>query len=377
MDPEPSKNYFYRLDTLRFLAFFMVFANHMASFMGFPASVGTPQTVAFTYLQIGDLGVGFFFVLSGFLITYLLEKERNQTGKISIKNFYIRRVLRIWPLYFLALLIMILVSFTFQGFNLFKLNLDWSEIWHNLIFIGNFFKAFQYTSNEMIAILWSIAVEEQFYLVWPILFVIFRKRITYLLVIGIAVSMYFRYKYANQFTIREFYTFCVLVYLMVGAFAGIHGVKIKDWIKKYWVAITWVGALGFFTLLSIRGFAYAYPYPQWFIALDGLLFATFFAFIILASAFGGGERSHKPKIEGITEYLGTISYGLYIYHLIALVLVLNILSYLGFDYYHMNLGKILLIAISSFALVVLISSISYKYFEKPFLRLKEKFIPKN
>ncbi len=376
MDPEPSKDYFNRLDTLRFLAFFMVFANHLASFLHYPKSVGIPGSFFFTYLQIGDLGVGFFFVLSGFLITYLLEKERIKNGRISIKNFYIRRVLRIWPLYFLAIAIIILFSFIFRGFDLYKISLDWPEIWRNLIFIGNFFKAFHYTSNEMIAILWSIAVEEQFYLVWPVLFVLFRKYITYLLIIGIAISMYFRYQYANNFPVREFFTLCVMVYLMVGALAGIHGTKIRSWIEKQWKSIITLGFLGFFILLSVRGLAFGNSYPNWFIAFDGLAFAIIFASIILASAFGGLNKK-KSRLERKTEYLGTVSYGLYIYHLIALTIVLNVLEYFGLNYNQMNFSKWILVVISTLLLVVLLASNSYKYFERPFLKLKEKFIPRS
>lgn len=372
----PTKDYFYRLDTLRFIAFFLVFANHITNFLKFPASVGTQGTAPFTYLQVGDLGVGFFFVLSGFLITYLLEKERERTGTISLKNFYIRRVLRIWPLYFLALILIVLISYIFHGFNLYKIDLDLHEIFANIFFVGNYFKAFHYTANEMVAVLWSIAVEEQFYIFWPLIFLFGRKWISWILGLGVLISMAYRYHYANDFPVREFYTFTVMVYLLVGSYAGIYGAKIRNWIKKNHIWLIVSSSILFLGLLSIRGFVFDYAYPKWFIALDGLLFAIFFAMIILSAAFGGKGKT-KSIFGRTTEYLGTISYGLYIYHLVALTVVLNVLDKFGLSYQNLEGIRFSIIAVSAFGLVVLVSSVSYSYYEKPFLKLKEKFITKS
>lgn len=378
MQPHPSsKDYFYRLDTLRFLAFFLVFVNHITDFTRFPPTVGTQGTFFFTFFQVGDLGVGFFFVLSGFLITYLLEKERSRTGKISIKDFYIRRLLRIWPLYFLALAIMIAVSSLFRGFTVYKTYIDWNEIISNIFFVGNIFKAFYHTSNEMIAILWSIAVEEQFYFLWPVIYSFGRRHITYILAFGIAVSMYFRYKYANQFPIREFFTLTVMAYLLIGALAGIHGPKLKSKIAKRPIMITTLSLIGFLALLSVRGFAFTYSYPRWFIAVDGPIFAILFALIILSAAFGGKERRDKNIFSRVTEYLGTVSYGLYIYHLIALTTILYIFQKLGFDRGDLSIVSFLVLAAVVFGSVVLVSSVSYRYFEKPFLKLKARFVPRS
>lgn len=379
----PSKEYFFRLDALRFVAFSLVFLNHIPSFLHFPQSVGTPDTPAFVYLQMGDLGVGFFFVLSGFLITYLLEKERAKTGTISFKNFYIRRILRIWPLYFLALGIIIAISLAFSGFTLYKTHIDWHEITWYLFLVGNIFRAFQHTSNEMIAILWSVAVEEQFYLIWPIIFFTFRKYIGWVLALGAAVSMAFRYHYANQFEVREFYTFTVMIYLFVGAAIGVYAQKLRGWFedgqkrgRALCVAIA--GAAGVVGLLSVRGFVFPYGYPQWFIALDGLLFALFFAGIILAAAFGTSARNEIVTVRGVfektLEYLGGISYGLYVYHLIALTTVVYVVQKIGFNPAQMYFAKFALLALCTFGLTVALAAASHAFWEKPFLSLKEKFV---
>ncbi len=366
-----KKEYFSNLDILRFLAFFVVFANHISSFLHFPASVGTPGTAAFTYLQIGDIGVAFFFVLSGFLITYFLEKEREQKGDISLRNFYVRRVLRIWPLYFLALGTIVAISLSFQGFALYKTYVDWREVLWHLFFIGNVFRAFHHTSNEMIAVLWSVAVEEQFYLVWPILFKLGRKYFNCIILLGVIISMAYRYHYANQFEVREFFTFTVMIYLFAGAFIGVHGKKIRSFFEGRGLVIGTASFAGVAALLSVRGLVFPYSYPQWFIALDGLIFALLFALIILSASYGGGEASNS-RVSRVFRYLGSISYGLYVYHLIALTTILFVAGKLGFNYYDLNAWKFFGLAAAVLSFTILIASVSYRYFEKPFLRLKER-----
>src|SRR6187402_557963 len=107
--------FFPNLDGLRFICFFFVFMVH--SFVTDDVSINNNPVHIFLKQYLfagGQLGVNMFFVLSGFLITYLLLSEKEISGKINIKNFYIRRVLRIWPLYFFC------VFFGFILFPLFK-----------------------------------------------------------------------------------------------------------------------------------------------------------------------------------------------------------------------------------------------------------------
>ena len=102
-----AKIHFPNLDALRFFAFLSVFISHIAVFLSF-----TPvwfQPIKKLFLIHGDLGVNFFFVLSGFLISYLLFTERTESGEVSLKGFYKRRILRIWPLYFIVLIIGIFI----------------------------------------------------------------------------------------------------------------------------------------------------------------------------------------------------------------------------------------------------------------------------
>src|SRR5205085_9627779 len=111
----------------------------------------------------GNLGVNFFFVLSGFLITYLLIEEKKLTGKIHIGNFWIRRILRIWPLYFACVFIGF-VLFPFAKHMAGGTSAETADPWYYLAFINNF----DYIKKGLpdspgLGVLWSVAIEEQFY----------------------------------------------------------------------------------------------------------------------------------------------------------------------------------------------------------------------
>ncbi|MBS1688620.1 MAG: acyltransferase, partial [Bacteroidetes bacterium] len=107
-----------------------------------------------------------FFTLSGFLITYLLLQEKEQTEKISLKNFYLRRILRIWPLYFFYIGIIILLHYYIIGDGIKNIN----NIKYFFLFLQNYCVYFLQRQPTDMGHLWSIGVEEQFYFVWPIIF---------------------------------------------------------------------------------------------------------------------------------------------------------------------------------------------------------------
>lgn len=126
----------------------------------------------------------FFFVLSGFIISYLLFKEKHELGKIRLGYFYFRRVLRIWPLYFLVLLI---------GFGLVPAtqpllgNASYEEsaaLWPFLLYINNFFRP---PETAILGVLWSIAFEEQFYVFWPLVLKVVKPRITLGVIVGLII----------------------------------------------------------------------------------------------------------------------------------------------------------------------------------------------
>ena len=145
------------LDGWRAFSILLVLGSHCKFTAGFPSGL----TRWANWLFDGDLGVRFFFAISGFLITWLLILEENQCGRISLKHFYIRRALRILPVYFAFLLILVALQWL-TPFS--QTTLTWVG---NLTLTRNFIGT-SWTSGH----LWSLSVEEQFYLLWPGLFLI-------------------------------------------------------------------------------------------------------------------------------------------------------------------------------------------------------------
>ena len=187
-----NKVYFENLDGLRFVCFFLVFIYH--SFY----TQNDYISDAFVYKFVkqflfanGNLGVNIFFVLSGFLITYLLIQEKKLRGQIDLKKFWFRRILRIWPLFYLC------VFFGFVCFPLLKSSFgeapaEPASLGYYLTFLNNFDFIKVIPDATSLGVLWSVAVEEQFYLIWPlVLFLLPIKRYWIAFVSVILVSLNF------------------------------------------------------------------------------------------------------------------------------------------------------------------------------------------
>lgn len=142
------------MDGWRALSIFLVLGGHSAATQGFPIHLDP----LFKWIFDSELGVRFFFVISGFLITWLLVNERNKYGYIDLKLFYVRRALRIWPVYYTFLLTLFILQVCTPYHQTFKM---WAG---NLLFFTNFI-AILWPHGH----LWSLAIEEQFYFLWPLI----------------------------------------------------------------------------------------------------------------------------------------------------------------------------------------------------------------
>ena len=144
------------LDGLRAISISLVMFSHLVGTKNFP--IGYHSLLP----GLGTLGVRVFFVISGFLITGLLIREHEKTGRINLKEFYFRRTLRIFPVYYFYLLVV--ATLTLFGF----FNIPWSEFLKPVTYTTNIF----HTHEWMLGHSWSLSIEEQFYLVWPGLLVL-------------------------------------------------------------------------------------------------------------------------------------------------------------------------------------------------------------
>jgi peptidoglycan/LPS O-acetylase OafA/YrhL len=360
---------FHSFNALRFFACFRVFLQH------FPKPEGN-QFLNILFLKGGGMGVNFFFVLSGFLITYLLAHEYNNTGKINAKNYFLRRSLRIWPLYFLGVLIAYGNNFmedhqpgetsgTYDPNPLFSFT--FLENYH-IIALD---KA---PNGSPLATLWSICVEEHFYLLWLLIFLClpvrhFIKTACCLWIIGIAYRLWFYW----QFPGKLYYDIDVISKLDYFCAGGIAGFMIATrteatnrFVQRLPVVIrygwTIMAILFFFTWqFYARGRVNSLYMP--------IISATLFAGLLLLVATSATFVHFSEK--NIFSKLGTISYGMYVFHTVVIVVLLATFRKAGIHLW--DGGNYFLFIIAAFLLTVLISQLSWHYFESYFLRLKKKY----
>jgi peptidoglycan/LPS O-acetylase OafA/YrhL len=351
------------LDVLRGVAVLAVVCYHGMHWWLPPyVSLSPAARILSLLTSSGWLGVNLFFVLSGFLITGILIDTRYRSN--YWQNFYTRRVLRILPLYVATLLILHFYE-----------HLHWMYVLVCLLYLANFT---QYMNLEGYGPLWSLAVEEQFYLVWPFLVRYLRLRTLAMVCLGsIVLSPILRYLTCTHIApLGDPYTATWLLSdnLAVGALIAIilrtpsatlpRIRKLTLTLGGMGLALLAIGLrLNWMTRANAPGAALQ---PEPFL----LLFA---ALLLLSLQYG----SH-PLVFRLTQplrFFGYISYGLYLLHLIGFKIYQGLYS----DFYHpipvLTPGAIL----GRFCLVVgttsVICLISRRYFEEYFLRLKDRLVP--
>jgi peptidoglycan/LPS O-acetylase OafA/YrhL len=387
--------YFENLDGLRFFAFLAVFISHASLFIGYNNESAFWLVIKRYILVNGDIGVSFFFVLSGFLITYLLFKEKDNHGKISLKNFYARRILRIWPVYFITLIVgffllpIIVGLFTTNGSSILFTAPSLSILPYYLFFLANFNLAFFGGGSVATDVLWSISVEEQFYLIWPwVIAFLPRKHLLKFLGGIILISSIYRYWHAISPNIIAYSTFSVMSDLAIGSVLALfiytknHTIeKVKNNLRSVSGKVILCVYTAMFLLIfgrhlildafSQSNFAGHVTFYNIFTAIIPLLLALSYAFII----FEQNESIKSPfKIGNLktASFLGRISYGLYSYHIFAFVIVLLTASALGFTTTYTSTLQWLIFVALSLLSVFVIAVISYYGIEKWFLKAKPK-----
>ncbi len=368
MNSESKTVYFKNLDGLRGVAALAVVFFHAANWFNSPDTSfyqGIYRMFSFNNLG-GELGVLFFFILSGFLITYLLFQEQSSNGTIGVGSFYMRRLLRIWPLYYLSVGIGFYLIPSILGHHTLPASQN-SQLGMYLIFAGNFDHINTGApSNGLLGVQWSVAVEEQFYLIWPLLF-LFLGRVKQfpLFMAGIILLSEWFYSQSSG-PERYFHFYSNVRFLAFGALlawaASFHREKIEAGFVKckpfVHVLIYGAGLALLFLHKPLSSISLYVSYTLHFVPI------LFFGFVILEQNFSKNSFFKISKIQVLT-WLGKISYGLYLTHMVGIYFVLALFP-AGEDFY---LLKILL----SLFLSIFISHISYTYFESYFLKLKSKF----
>jgi len=380
LDSVPGQARFYlpELDSIRFFAFFSVFFYHsVVRDQSFYLQNGFPDRLA-NFLAVvpkaGNFGLDMFFALSAYLLTTLLLREKEQRGTIDVRKFYMRRILRIWPLYFFVISLALLAS-RFDPTE----KMDLFHVFLFAVFLGRVAMAYYGPIPTFAAPLWSVSVEEQFYLVWPWVvrrstrFIVWLSCLTLFICFVARFFIEFGGLPAHSLFRAWFWRIDPIVY---GALLAIllkgNSPRLKTWQRYFLIAVglifIYAGAAWADDVNSLK------PVAQ----LVFLPLAAIGCIAILGACIGIRDRIVGPFLRlPALVYLGRISYGLYAYH----ALVLWLMSQRATAWLQLRLGRlhhgqlwfVISFEVVAFMLIVLISVASYHFFEKPILRIKERF----
>lgn len=361
----------YNLDGLRFIAALMVVVAHIESVK---KATGLPFFSSRFIQTIAPLAVTFFFVLSGFLIAWLLIKEKisRPDGRISVWHFYKKRILRIWPLYYLLVVVVFLgigrmdfFSISYGQNNVYGSREYWEKFAGYLAFFPNF-AGMKYGGFVYISQAWSLGVEEFFYLFFPlaILFIktsqirtfllvvlflslLFSVGIQYMLPVPRGLAAYV-YAYATSYRLYSF---------VLGALAAFYylnpgKLKLKLFSNKPLIRV----GIALLIILLLAGITFSF--------FTQAAYSVFFAMLLLALCTSG------MRLWGINaafiQYLGKISYGIYMLHPLAIVLTMKLMiKYTGQT---AGLSFNILLYVLTTGVTIVLAALSYETYEKFFLR---------
>ena len=379
------KVYFKNLDGIRFCAAFLVLLQHSFGF-----KKGYSDSSPFVDRLFGDtgrLGVNLFFILSGFLISYLLLVEKDATGTVSYRSFYLRRILRIWPLYLGYGLILTFFSPYVADklgwgndttFPLMMLNLVFL-----LFFSVNMQIAFVGTNRGMFEISWSVCIEEQFYLIWPLLMNNFRKKLPKLLVVMFGISILVRVlivfllpmvapslshervllmNHLLLFDKLDLFgggLFISMLYQQRERFGAFFRVCFRPWIQ---VVMTLLALC--YTLSLIK------PENEYFLLFfDHYICDVLYGYVLLAAV---ADNSIYHLEKPLLKTMGRVSFGVYLFHTAVCQFVLLFFRKV-IGHPEMRLVYDVVYPLACLAVTGVVAWCSYNYYEMWFLKKKRKF----
>lgn len=368
--------FFPNLDGLRTIACLMVFGWHALNIGHNSLGIETVwlRNLLYTFLN-GQTGVSIFFVLSGFLITYIIISEINARGKFSLKNFYVRRVLRIWPLYYILLILLFILIPLAAKIGGTNLSASDAEPVNYFLFLSNFdvLRIFETNGIDFLpsTITWSVAIEEQFYLVWPLLFYwLSPKNFIYIFVVALSGGLVFRIINYDEPHQLYFHTLSAITDLAIGgtvAYCSINYGKFKLFFERL-VSPARLLVYGAGLLLM---FSISFVDEPVLRLLLKILQSGFFAFVILDQSFNTSSLLKLSKSKLLTR-LGKYTYGMYMLHPLVLMM-LNTILVRGFNVAVDIPWALFLKLVIGLPLTILLARVSYIYLEKRFLMMKDRF----
>jgi len=351
--------YIPQFDGLRGLAILSVLIGHSGFLEALPHA---------GMLEYTRFGVDLFFVLSGFLITGILTDSKGSHH--YFRNFYARRALRIWPLYYLVLFVAFVVAPLFAP----SMRPTAVSVWPAFVFyVQNIVFAYRSTYPFGLGATWSLAVEEQFYLTWPVLVFLLKKRtlaIVSVLLVVMSLSLRLSFHiHGAPLGFVHFFTLSRLDSIAFGSLAAL-------WLRSpSCTLVRWRTHAYQFLGFGMAGTILARVLMHRNSSTVGYTFLAFAFTGLLGISLASDPQSSllgRSLSAGWLRYIGRISYGIYLLHYPLFILWARFIGSLGFYQTHKLAGNLAGFA-GQIALATLAASISWRFFEEPILRLKELF----
>lgn len=348
-----TKNLQYKpnLDVFRAICALMVIATHVLGSLDFNGHPNFSNLFRHAW-YFGSFGVTGFFVLSAYLLSSILLKEKTN-GKIEKSNFYMRRVLRIYPLYFVTLLVIFSINYlSAEQLNLHLLNYA--------TFTANF-SSYGWKGGSPLLHFWSICAEEQFYLLLPWLLLLSKKKITIFLLSIIPMTMLSRFFISDLLPYPAVWNFSTshLDAFALGILIALHNEFLLIRIKNV-THLRFTILISFSLLVIICASSFQIVYTSRLSAITYFFVAITFGILLLWA----NKEKWEFKGRAIIIYIGKRSFGLYVFHW-------PILHYTKLIY------EVELLSIESAILVILsvllLTELSYRYLESPFMRARAQF----
>ncbi|HLK47482.1 MAG TPA: acyltransferase [Bryobacteraceae bacterium] len=337
-----------QLDAVRGIAVLLVVLHNTAG--------KSPIPLIRPLIESGWMGVDLFFVLSGFLITGILLETRDSQAYFT--NFYARRCLRIWPLYYsLLFCLFVVLPWVQPSESALIFGPRSSPWWAYPLFLQNFLVADPAGALGLLGVTWSLAVEEQFYLAWPwVVRYCSARQLRRITVLVICLSPLLRLYLSRHGVDTYSNLFCRLDGLMGGGLLAV-AVRSENFRASRYTRAAWVAFLVAAPLAVLADL----PGNRWFVHSLAAIAALSLVYLALFSEPGWFQAAMKNRFLIAT---GTISYGIYLFHKIPFDLA---------KAEHLA-GNPLFVTPAVFAIAFLLAALSWNLLEKPFLRLKKWFV---
>jgi peptidoglycan/LPS O-acetylase OafA/YrhL len=353
--------YIRQLDSIRAIAVILVIISHW---------IRHDHWINFT--PNGLIGVDLFFILSGFLITRILLTNRLESGLVGsgqfsvIFNFYGRRMLRIFPIYYITIFIL-LIFHDFFGTHI------QNGFIYFLTYTSNYYFFKMQNWDIVVSHLWSLSVEEQFYIMWPLLMLFvpwkyIQKVIFFFIICGVMSQFVFR---ATQF--GDILTSSCFDAFGLGALLAWQVIVKPVPIAKFYRIVSWAVLPALLVLVSIAlDRNYYFMFGRLAIRIIGLWFITY---TVYREPEINISRRHLLNNKWLMRF-GKISYGIYLYHLIIPTLLLKLSDKFWpalIPFYQKGGVYFVILLIVQFVVLIIVSVISWRFIEKPFLNMKKYF----